>query len=116
MSDARLRDPAAQADLLARVRRLVTDVVKPEDLESATLKKARLVAAMPNEMQRIYKRYINHCYDLQGMQSAQAWHQDLMSMMSVEPVPAYAEFSKVTNEKGLRAALEVGNKPYEGLD
>ncbi len=95
---------------------LVTDVVKPEDLEAATLKKARLVAAMPNEMQRIYKRYINHCYDLQGMQSAQAWHQDLMSMMSFCQVKTYEEFSELTLEKGLKAALAETNAKYDGLD
>ena len=95
---------------------LVTEVVKPDELEAATLKKARLMAAMPNEIQRMYKRYVNHCYDIQGMKIGGDWHQDLMTMMSFCPVRTYEEFTDVTLKKGLKTALAETNARYDGLD
>ena len=95
---------------------LVTQVVEPGELEAATLKKARMVAAMPTEMQRIHKQYVNHCWDLKGMRSAGNWYQDLMTMMSFCPVEKYQEFSQTTLDKGLKAALEEANGSYKGLD
>ena len=95
---------------------LVTEVVPPDELEAATLKKARLVAAMPNEMQRIHKHYVNHIYDQMGRSNAVNWYNDLMSMMSFCPVEVYQDFSRITLEKGLKAALAETNAKYDGLD
>ena len=95
---------------------LVTQVVKMDELEDATLKKARLLAAMPREMQRMHKQYINRVYEIQGIKTATDYYQDLMSIMSMWPVPEYEEFGKTTMEKGLTTALKQANKRYEGLD
>lgn len=95
---------------------LVTEVVAPDELEAATLKKARLVAAMPSEMQRIHKHYMNHVYDQMGRGNAVDWYNDLMSMMSFCPVETYETFSRLTREKGLKVALAETNARYEGLD
>ncbi len=74
------------------------------------------MARMPNDMQRMHKVYLNRIYEMQGLKTATDYYQDLMSIMGVCPVPAYEEFSRVTREKGLKAALETGRQPYEGLD
>ena len=95
---------------------LVTEVVKPDELAAATLKKARLVAALPNEMQRIHKQYINHIYDLQGQSSAVTWYQDLMTMMSFCPSEVYQDFTDITLKKGLKAALAETNARYEKIE
>ncbi|MDH3387970.1 MAG: enoyl-CoA hydratase/isomerase family protein [Gammaproteobacteria bacterium] len=95
---------------------LVTEVVKPDELAAATLKKARLVAALPNEMQRIHKHYVNHVYDLMGHSSAVNWYNDLMTMMSFCPTELYQKFSEITLEKGLKTALAETNARYNGLD
>ncbi len=95
---------------------LVTEVVSPDELEAATLKKARLIAAMPTEMQRIHKHYVNHIYDLMGRSTAVNWYNDLMSMMSFCPVDVYENFGRLTQEKGLKVALAETNAHYDGLD
>ncbi len=95
---------------------LVTEVVSPDDLAEVTLKKARLIAAMPTEMQRIHKHYVNHVYDQMGRNTAVNWYNDLMTMMSFCPTEVYQKFSNITLEKGLKAALSETNARYDGLD
>ncbi len=100
----------------AREIGLVTEVVAPAELEAATLKKARLIAAMPNEMQRIHKHYVNHVYDMMGRSTAVNWYNDLMSMMSFCPTEVYENFGRLTQEKGLKTALAETSALYDGLD
>jgi len=95
---------------------LVTEVVKANQLEAATLKKARLIASLPNEMQRIHKHYVNHVYDLMGRSSAVEWYNDLMTMMSFCPTETYRNFGKLTRDKGLKAALAETSARYDGLE
>ena len=95
---------------------LVTEVVAPDDLEAATRKKARLVAAMPSEMQRIHKQYVNHVYNLMGRSSAVEWYNDLMTMMSFCPTGVYEQFGRLTQEKGLGKALAETNALYDSQD
>lgn len=95
---------------------LVTEVVKAGELAAATLKKARLVAALPTEMQRIHKHYVNHVYDLMGHSSAVNWYNDLMTMMSFCPTEVYQKFSEITVDQGLKTALSETNARYDGLE
>lgn len=95
---------------------LVTQVVAPDELEEATRKYARLAAAMPNEMQRIHKRFLNHLYELQGVQTANAYYLELMSIFSMTPVPQYVEFTNTTLEQGLSAALKEANARYDEFE
>jgi len=100
----------------AKTMGLVTQVVEPDELEAATLKKARLVAAMPSTMQRAHKLYLNRIYELQGIKSATDWYQDMQAMLTYNPSPEYERFQKTTLEKGLKPALAEAQKKYEGLD
>ncbi len=95
---------------------LVTQVVEPDELAEATLKKARLMARLPQEMQRAHKQFLNRVYEMQGLKTATDYYQDLMTMMSFCPVPTYEEFQRRTNTDGLGAALDWANEPFEGLD
>lgn len=95
---------------------LVTEVVAPGALAEATRKKATLIARLPREMQRMHKTYLNRVYEMQGLRAATDYYLEQVAIMGAQPVPEYAEFSKTTKEKGLRAALESANARYEGLD
>lgn len=100
----------------AKTLGLVTDVVEPEALADATRKKATLMARLPREMQRMHKMYLNRVYEIQGLRSATDYYLEQVAIMGAHPVPEYAEFSKMTAEKGLRAALDHANARYEELD
>lgn len=95
---------------------LVTKVVAPDELEEATRKYAGLMAAMPREMQRMHKRYINHLYELQGLQTGTAYYLELMAELSMTPVAQYVEFTQTTLDRGLRAALEEANARYDKFE
>jgi len=95
---------------------LVTEVVEPDQLEEATRKKATLMARLPRQMQRMHKMYLNRVYEIQGLRTATDYYLEQVAIMGAQPVPEYAEFSKMTAEKGLRAALTHANARYEGLD
>lgn len=96
---------------------IITGVVGDKDaLDAATLKKAKLVARMPRDSQRVHKNYLNRVYEMQGLKAAADLYQDLMTMMSFCPVPEYQEFSRETIDKGLRSALSTAQKRYHGLD
>lgn len=95
---------------------LVTEVVEPDELEEATRKKATLMARMPREMQRMHKMYLNRVYELQGIRAAADHYLEQVAIMGAQPVPEYAEFSRMTKEKGLRAALDRANARFKGLD
>ncbi|CDX37054.1 Enoyl-CoA hydratase/isomerase [Mesorhizobium sp. ORS 3359] len=107
------RDVSAEE---AKEMGLITEVVPPEDLHEATRRKATLMARMPLEMQRMHKMYLNRVYELQGLKTATDYYIELMGPLGVLPVSEYAEFTKMTTEKGLRAALDHAQARYEGLD
>ncbi len=100
----------------ARDMGLITEVVKAEDLEAVTLKRARLIAAMPREMQRVHKHYLNRVFELQGLTAATDTYQDLMTMLSFCPTKIYEDFTRETLAEGLKSALRTANARYEGLD
>lgn len=95
---------------------LVTEVVDPEELEEATRRKATLMARMPRDMQRMHKMYLNKVYELQGLRTATDYYLELVAIMGQQPVAEYVEFTKVTVEKGLKAAINNGKARYEGLE
>lgn len=100
----------------AQTMGLVTEVVEPCDLGEATRKKATLMARLPHEIQRMHKMYLNRVYEMQGLRTATAYYLEQVAIMGAQPVPEYAEFSKMTAEQGLRAALDHANARYTGLD
>ena len=100
----------------AREIGLVTNVVPLTELERETLKKARLMARMPREMQRAHKAYINKVYDIMGVKAATDNYLELLPTFGYVQVPEYQRFMETVNEKGLRPALDEANAKFEGLD
>lgn len=103
---------AAEAQQLG----LVTQVVASQDLAEATRRKATLMARLPREMQRMHKMYLNRVFEIQGIRTATDYYLEQVAIMGAQPVPEYAEFSRITREQGLRAALDQANARYRGLD
>ncbi|ESZ31325.1 hypothetical protein X732_30425 [Mesorhizobium sp. L2C066B000] len=95
---------------------LATEVVAPEDLQEVTRRKATLMARMPRDMQRMHKMYLNRVYEMQGLRSALDYYLELVAMLGIQPVPEYAELTKLTIEKGLKVALKSSKARYEGLE
>ncbi|MER8577086.1 enoyl-CoA hydratase-related protein, partial [Mesorhizobium sp. M1409] len=94
---------------------LVNKVVAPEELEEVTRRTATLMARIPRDMQRVHKMYLNRVYEIQGLKTATDYYLEVVAIMGQSPVPEGAEFTRVTAEKGLRAALKESNARYEGL-
>lgn len=95
---------------------LVTEVVPLEELAAATLKKAKLMARIPPDLQRAHKQYLNRVYEIQGLRAATDNYLELLPAFGYIQVPEYEQFMKRVNEKGLRAALAEANARYEGLE
>ncbi|MER8944174.1 enoyl-CoA hydratase-related protein [Mesorhizobium sp. M0915] len=92
---------------------LATEVVAPEELHEATRRKATLMARMPRDMQRMHKMYLNRVYEMRGLKSGTDYYLELVAIAGL--LPEYAEFTKLTIEKGLKAALNNIQARYEGL-
>ncbi|WP_438397324.1 enoyl-CoA hydratase/isomerase family protein [Caballeronia sp. DA-9] len=95
---------------------LITDVVSPSELEEATRAKATLMARIPREMQRMHKTYLNYVYDLQGLKAATSYYLEQVAILGAYPVEEYQTLTKLTTEKGLRAALDACQEKFKGLD
>ncbi|RWN50281.1 hypothetical protein [Mesorhizobium sp.] len=95
---------------------LVTEVVEPDQLAEATCRKATLMARLPREMQQMHKMYLNRGYEMQGLRTATDYYLEQVAIMGAQPMPEYAEFSRMTAEEELRAALDHANSRYEELD
>lgn len=95
---------------------LVTDVIPLDELEAATLKKARLLAQMPLEMNRAHKAYINKVYEIQGIKAATDNYLELLPTFGFVQVPEYERFMQMVNENGLKPALDEANARFEGLE
>jgi enoyl-CoA hydratase/carnithine racemase len=95
---------------------LVTEVVPLQKLEEATLRKAKLMARLPVEMQRAHKMYLNRVYEIQGLRNATDQYLELLPAFGYTKVREYEAFVVSVNEKGLRRALAEANSRYEGLD
>ncbi|MES0003417.1 enoyl-CoA hydratase/isomerase family protein [Mesorhizobium sp. M0051] len=95
---------------------LVTEVVEPDELHEATKRKAKLMAAMPREMQQMHKMYLNRVYEMQGLKTATDYYLEQIAIMSPQAMPEYGEMQKAIKEHGLRAALDKVQERYKGLD
>ncbi|EHH13727.1 enoyl-CoA hydratase/isomerase [Mesorhizobium amorphae CCNWGS0123] len=95
---------------------LITEVVEPDQLHEATLKKARLMAAIPPDIQRIHKMYLNRVYEMQGLKNATAYYLELVAIAGHQTVPEYTELMETIKKDGLRVALDKAQKRYKDLE
>ena len=100
----------------AKALNLVTEVVAPSELEAATRRKATLMARIPRDIQQMHKMYLNHVYELQGLKAATSYYLEQVAILGACPVEEYKTLTKLTAEKGLRAALDASQAKFKGLD
>ncbi|TCN20378.1 enoyl-CoA hydratase/isomerase family protein [Sinorhizobium americanum] len=95
---------------------LITEVVEPDELHEATKRKAKLMAAIPPDIQRVHKMYLNRVYEMQGLKSATDYYLELVAITGHQTVPEYAQLMDMIKEHGLRAALDKAQERYKDLD
>ena len=60
---------------------------------------------MPAEAIRILKYEINQTYEIMGMHQAQKFAAEMFNLCRINQVQEQAEFNKIVNEQGLKAAM-----------
>lgn len=95
---------------------LVSRVVPASELEAATNKLARNLAAMPRNALAKMKETLHSAMDAKGMGAAWRFFGEHHLFSAVQPVmPGEFRFLDVRDEKGLKAAIEECNAPYKNL-
>ena len=100
----------------AKARGMITTVCKVEELESITNKTAKRMALMSRDMQKMHKAYLNRVYDRMGFWQSNKDYLEVLAILGTQPVPEYQRFSQTTQEKGLKAALNEANAPFDELE
>ncbi len=100
----------------AKDRGMITTVCRREDLDKITDKTARRLALMPRDMQKMHKAYLNRVYDRMGFWQANKDYLEVLAILGTQPVPEYVRFTNTTQEKGLKAALNEANAPFDALE
>ena len=99
---------AEEAERLGIVNRVV-----PEDkLEEETRNWAVKIALVPPEVMRLTKLPINKTFEIMGIHNALDANIDHSSLLNTADVPELAEFEKITEEEGLKAALKWRESRY----
>lgn len=84
---------------------VVNFVVPADQLEAKTMEIANRLADMPAEAMRILKYEINQTYEIMGMHQAQKFAAEMFNLCRINQVQEQAEFNKIVNEQGLKAAM-----------
>ena len=84
---------------------VVNFVVPADQLEAKTMEIANRLADMPAEAMRILKYEINQSYEIMGMHQAQKFADEMFNLCRINQVQEQAEFNKIVNEQGLKAAM-----------
>lgn len=84
---------------------VVNFVVPADQLEAKTMEIANRLADMPAEAMRILKYEINQSYEIMGMHQAQKFAAEMFNLCRINQVQEQAEFNKIVNEQGLKAAM-----------
>ena len=79
-------------------------------LEEATLAMARRVANVEVEVSSLNKASINKTYELMGVRSAMEWAADMNTLGWL--TNAGLKWNELVREKGLRAAVEERDRPF----
>jgi enoyl-CoA hydratase/carnithine racemase len=84
---------------------LVNRVVPPAELDDATVALAEEIAKNEPFVVRATKRAINRVWELSGMREGVAANVELDVMIEAANLPQRDEFRRITQEKGLKAAI-----------
>jgi enoyl-CoA hydratase len=104
------RIPAAEALRIGLVNR----VVARDDLDDATLALAQEIARNETFVIQATKKAVNRVWDVAGFRAAMAANVELDVMIETADLPARAEFRRITQEEGLKAAIAWRDGKYRG--
>ena len=90
---------------------LVNHAVAPDELEAVARAFAERISNVPLEMLYSHKEVVNRWWDTMGIASAIAAANDLDAMGIAGP--SCAEFGKVQEAQGVRAAVEARDAPFK---
>jgi len=87
---------------------LVNKVVPSNKLEEEVNKMARTISKLDNLVNECSKRCINMVYELMNLRKANDWADEMEVLPSScpESAPMNAEYSRIRDEQGLKAALD----------
>ena len=84
---------------------VVNFVVPADKLQEEAMKLANRLADQPAESIRMLKYEINKTYEIMGMRNAMDFAAEMFNLCRINQVQEQAEFNKIVNEQGLKAAL-----------
>jgi enoyl-CoA hydratase len=93
---------------------LVNRVVPVDELDAATLGLADEIAKNEPFVVQTTKRAVNRVWDIAGFRAAMAANVELDVMIETANLPARDEFRRITNEQGLKKAIEWRDAKFRG--
>ncbi len=93
---------------------LVNRVVPADELDAATLGLADEIAKNEPFVVQTTKRAVNRVWDVAGFRAAMAANVELDVMIETANLPARDEFRRITNEQGLKKAIEWRDAKFRG--
>ena len=93
---------------------MVNRVVPPGDLDDATLSLANEIAKNEPFVIQTTKRAVNRAWDVAGFRAAMASNTELDVLIETTNLPARDEFRRITQERGLKAAIAWRDARFRG--
>jgi enoyl-CoA hydratase len=87
-----------------------SEAVPEAELEARTEAVARQIALTPTDLIMLTKRSINRQFEIMGFRTGLAASADYLALAGLRPSQRNDEFSRISQEKGLKAALEWRDK------
>jgi enoyl-CoA hydratase len=93
---------------------LVNRVVPRDRLDDATMELAEEIAKNEPFVVQTTKRAVNRAWDVAGFRAAMAANTELDVMIETANLPARDEFRRITQERGLKAAIAWRDARFRG--
>ncbi len=93
---------------------LVNRIVPRDELDDATMALANEIAKNEPFVVQTTKRAVNRVWDVAGFRAAMAANSELDTIIETANLPARAEFRRITEEQGLKAAIAWRDARYRG--
>jgi enoyl-CoA hydratase len=91
---------------------LVNRVVPRDELDAATLALAEAIAKNDPFVVQMTKRAVNRVWDVAGFRAAMAANTEIDTIIETADLPARAEFRRITQAEGLKAAIAWRDARY----
>jgi enoyl-CoA hydratase len=95
---------------------MVNEVVPAQDLMRRANYHARLVSKVAPLAVQLTKEGLNRTYEIMGLLNALNYHDNLVAILDGTKTEEYLQFKKITDESGLRAALDWRDKQFKEVE